>query len=202
MSHLNSDGDIGYWVIIFLIISFQNKLSHCFWFRIRTKEMVFHPVPAPFYARSLRRQSRPLKLSMGSCWTAFSKTSLRISQLFCMKVQHNKGKKYTRRIFRKNPYHSKMIVLWSYSLFQDYLRELWKQMNEVGSGLELLDHRYKAKTYDNCLIASDLCDWMIKTNKASNRWGILGVYEMHLSWISSLQTRWVIPLNTLMTIGG
>ena len=95
-----------------------------------------------------------------------------------------------------------MIVLWSYSLFQDYLRELWKQMNEVGSGLELLDHRYKAKTYDNCLIASDLCDWMIKTNKASNRWGILGVYEMHLSWISSLQTRWVIPLNTLMTIGG
>ena len=62
----------------------------------------------PFHLLNLRlRRSRSHRITLVSSWLVsnnqfFSKTALRIFLIFCMKVPYYKGKKRTRRFFRKN----------------------------------------------------------------------------------------------------
>ncbi|XP_048579850.1 1-phosphatidylinositol 3-phosphate 5-kinase isoform X3 [Nematostella vectensis] len=54
-------------------------------------------------------------------------------------------------------------------LKQDSLRELWHQIISPKTGIELMNHRFRLKTYQNCLIASDLVDWLVNYDKVSSR---------------------------------
>ena len=56
------------------------------------------------------------------CYQFFSKTVLRIFLIFCMNVQYHKGKKRTRRFFRKNfgSFKNHENVLF-FKVFRDYL---------------------------------------------------------------------------------
>ncbi|XP_065655744.1 1-phosphatidylinositol 3-phosphate 5-kinase isoform X3 [Hydra vulgaris] len=53
---------------------------------------------------------------------------------------------------------------------QDYLlRELWHQISDPRSGLELQSHRFRMKTHHNCFIGSELIDWLLTHNKFNSR---------------------------------
>ena len=80
--------------------------------------------------------------------------------------------------------HRNLEVLFSYvsccvlffcdkilSLFtnKDSFRELWNQMISPKSGLELQSHRFRLRTYQNCLVGSELVDWLLMYEKTSTR---------------------------------
>ena len=52
---------------------------------------------------------------------------------------------------------------------QDSLRDLWHKIMSPRSGLELQSHRFRLKTYNNCLVGSELVDWLLTYEKAPNR---------------------------------
>ena len=52
---------------------------------------------------------------------------------------------------------------------QDYLRDLWRQITDQQSDLQLQSHRFHMKTYHNCLIGNELVDWLLTHSKANNR---------------------------------
>ncbi|KAM7438945.1 hypothetical protein ABFA07_011646 [Porites harrisoni] len=54
-------------------------------------------------------------------------------------------------------------------LKQDSFRELWNQMISPKSGLELQSHRFRLRTYQNCLVGSELVDWLLTYEKTSTR---------------------------------
>ena len=49
------------------------------------------------------------------------------------------------------------------------MRDLWHSIMSPRSGLELQSHRFRLKTYNNCLLGSELVDWLLTYEKASNR---------------------------------
>ena len=52
---------------------------------------------------------------------------------------------------------------------KDSFRELWNQMISPKSGLELQSHRFRLRTYQNCLVGSELVDWLLMYEKTSTR---------------------------------
>ncbi|XP_068752478.1 1-phosphatidylinositol 3-phosphate 5-kinase-like isoform X2 [Montipora capricornis] len=54
-------------------------------------------------------------------------------------------------------------------LKQDSFRELWNQIMAPRSGLELQCHRFRLRTYQNCLVGSELVDWLLMYEKTSTR---------------------------------
>ena len=52
---------------------------------------------------------------------------------------------------------------------KDSFRELWNQMISPKSGLELQSHRFRLRTYQNCLVGSELVDWLLTYEKTSTR---------------------------------
>jgi len=59
---------------------------------------------------------------------------------------------------------------------QEFLRDLWRQISDTGSKLELQNHRFRLKTYPNCFVGHELVDWLLTYGKAANRY-----YEKKLS---------------------
>ncbi|XP_066922727.1 1-phosphatidylinositol 3-phosphate 5-kinase-like isoform X3 [Clytia hemisphaerica] len=55
------------------------------------------------------------------------------------------------------------------SIKQDYLRDLWRQIIDPRTGLELQTHRFRMKLYNNCLVGNELSDWLVHYNKANTR---------------------------------
>nr|CFW94242.1 Eka-PIP kinase protein [Euperipatoides kanangrensis] len=56
-------------------------------------------------------------------------------------------------------------------LIQDstQLKSLWLQIQHPVNGVEMQNHRLRLRTYPNCLVGSELVDWLISQNKASSR---------------------------------
>eukprot|EP00794_Sanderia_malayensis_P017724 gene17724-19496_t len=71
---------------------------------------------------------------------------------------------------------------------QDFLRELWRQITDAKSKLELQSHRFRLKTYTNCFIGHELVDWLLTYGKAANRaQGVaIGQDLLDLGWIESV----------------
>eukprot|EP00795_Rhopilema_esculentum_P013781 gene13781-4710_t len=71
---------------------------------------------------------------------------------------------------------------------QDFLRDLWRQISDTGSKLELQSHRFRLKTYTNCFVGHELVDWLLTYGKAANRpQGVaIGQDLLDLGWIESI----------------
>ncbi|XP_046543785.1 LOW QUALITY PROTEIN: 1-phosphatidylinositol 3-phosphate 5-kinase-like [Haliotis rubra] len=56
-------------------------------------------------------------------------------------------------------------------LIQDsiQLRELWRQMNDLVSGVEMQSHRVRLRTYHKCIVGKELVNWLLTNDKAANR---------------------------------
>ncbi|XP_048238602.1 1-phosphatidylinositol 3-phosphate 5-kinase-like isoform X1 [Haliotis rufescens] len=56
-------------------------------------------------------------------------------------------------------------------LIQDsiQLRELWWQMNDLVSGVEMQSHRVRLRTYHKCIMGKELVNWLLTNDKAANR---------------------------------
>lgn len=50
------------------------------------------------------------------------------------------------------------------------LRNLFEEMFKVNVGLPLQTHRYRLRTYTNCLLGTELVDWLICQQKANTRY--------------------------------
>ena len=74
-------------------------------------------------------------------------------------------------------FHILTLMLWhvhfekEYNLFQDsvQLRELWQLIQDPFNGIELQSHRHRLRTYPNCIIGSELVDWLVTNDKAKSR---------------------------------
>ena len=70
---------------------------------------------------------------------------------------------------------SEKILFSCYFLYfslKDFLRDLWRQISDTGSKLELQSHRFRLKTYTNCFVGHELVDWLLTYGKAANRYCI------------------------------
>ena len=67
--------------------------------------------------------------------------------------------------------------------YQDSFRELWNEIMAPRSGLELQCHRFRLRTYQNCLVGSELVDWLLMCEKTSTRF----VVRYHFKDIKLLQ---------------
>ncbi|XP_077997927.1 1-phosphatidylinositol 3-phosphate 5-kinase-like [Glandiceps talaboti] len=57
-------------------------------------------------------------------------------------------------------------------LIQDsaQLREIWLQIQHPHNGIQFQNHRYRLRTYIECIVGSELVDWLIHSDKAANRY--------------------------------
>lgn len=49
------------------------------------------------------------------------------------------------------------------------LRNLYEEIFKPTTGIPLQAHRYRLRTYNNCLLGSELVDWLIYQQKSNNR---------------------------------
>ncbi|XP_023228281.1 1-phosphatidylinositol 3-phosphate 5-kinase-like [Centruroides sculpturatus] len=49
------------------------------------------------------------------------------------------------------------------------LTDLWSQIKHPVHGVEFQNHRHRLRTYTNCLVGSELIDWLIAQRKSSSR---------------------------------
>ncbi|XP_033114727.1 1-phosphatidylinositol 3-phosphate 5-kinase-like [Anneissia japonica] len=49
------------------------------------------------------------------------------------------------------------------------LRDLWLLMLQQGNGIEFQGHRYRLRTYPDCIVGSQVVDWLLSTDKATDR---------------------------------
>lgn len=49
------------------------------------------------------------------------------------------------------------------------LRELWRQIQHPIDGVEMQSHRFRLKTYQQCVTGKELVEWLIKKGKAVKR---------------------------------
>ncbi|XP_078620497.1 1-phosphatidylinositol 3-phosphate 5-kinase-like isoform X13 [Branchiostoma floridae x Branchiostoma japonicum] len=72
-------------------------------------------------------------------------------------------------------------------LLQDsvQLRDLWLQIQHPSQGMEFQNHRYRLRTYTNCIVGSQLVDWLIKRDKATSRVQavVLGQALLDAKWL-------------------
>ncbi|RUS80457.1 hypothetical protein EGW08_011773, partial [Elysia chlorotica] len=63
------------------------------------------------------------------------------------------------------------LLLESKLLIQDsvQLRELWRQICDLETGVETQTLRIRLRTYNNCIVGRELIDWLIKADKAATR---------------------------------
>ena len=66
--------------------------------------------------------------------------------------------------------------------FQDSLQlhALWRQMQESKTGLEMQPHRVRLRFHQNCIVGSDLVDWLIHNDKAVKRCFLTAVNHNNL----------------------
>lgn len=50
------------------------------------------------------------------------------------------------------------------------LRDLWVLIKNPNNGIMFQNHRYRLRTYTDCIIGSELVDWLIQKDKAAQRW--------------------------------
>lgn len=50
------------------------------------------------------------------------------------------------------------------------LRNLYEEIFRTNNGIILQTHRYRLRTYNNCLLGSELVDWLICQQKANTRY--------------------------------
>eukprot|EP00058_Branchiostoma_floridae_P013130 XP_002598618.1 hypothetical protein BRAFLDRAFT_118352 [Branchiostoma floridae] len=65
------------------------------------------------------------------------------------------------------------------------LRDLWLQIQHPSQGMEFQNHRYRLRTYTNCIVGSQLVDWLIKRDKATSRVQavVLGQALLDAKWL-------------------
>ncbi|XP_066263826.1 1-phosphatidylinositol 3-phosphate 5-kinase-like isoform X13 [Branchiostoma lanceolatum] len=72
-------------------------------------------------------------------------------------------------------------------LLQDsvQLRDLWLQIQHPSQGMEFQNHRYRLRTYTNCIVGNQLVDWLIKRDKATSRVQavVLGQALLDAKWL-------------------
>nr|XP_054774305.1 1-phosphatidylinositol 3-phosphate 5-kinase-like [Lytechinus pictus] len=49
------------------------------------------------------------------------------------------------------------------------LRDLWVLIKNPNNGIMFQNHRYRLRTYPDCIIGSELVDWLIQNDKAAQR---------------------------------
>ncbi|XP_071943027.1 1-phosphatidylinositol 3-phosphate 5-kinase-like isoform X2 [Antedon mediterranea] len=49
------------------------------------------------------------------------------------------------------------------------LRDLWILMLKSGNGIEFQSHRYRLRTYPDCIVGSQVVDWLLDKDKATDR---------------------------------
>ena len=93
------------------------------------------------------------------------------------------------------PYHENVSLYFE----KDFLRDLWRQITDTGSKLELQSHRFRLKTYPNCFVGHELVDWLLTYGKAANRY-ILFIEIYFSSFVISLSLSFFIDIINIVYI--
>ncbi|KAJ8019885.1 1-phosphatidylinositol 3-phosphate 5-kinase [Holothuria leucospilota] len=68
------------------------------------------------------------------------------------------------------------------------LRDLWLLIQHPSNGITLQTHRYRLRTYPNCVVGSELVDWLINKDKATTRDQAVAIGQalVGAKWIKSV----------------
>ncbi|KAG1683158.1 1-phosphatidylinositol 3-phosphate 5-kinase [Nymphon striatum] len=73
------------------------------------------------------------------------------------------------------------------------LQELWAEMENQKMGLEFQSHRHLLQTFENCVVGSEVVNWLLSNDKVSSRQNYLGPGHDYLTILSD-QIHPVSPL--------